>query len=132
MFNRSDAAACVVIPGQESDVVFQPGNLPRTGGEFRVEIGQTTDDFGDFDAFRVLNQSCKVQCPNPTEGLEGCLQAATAGGCCLEREVGGEPPVCNQLVIRPRSRVNQFSGEFIIQYEPQGMSPINITVRFSK
>lgn len=135
MFNKSDTSACVVIPAKESDdgdVVFQPGpSLPlRTGGEYRVEMGRNVDLFGD--AFSVINQSCKVGCPDPPALFEGCSRdPPTAGRCCLEQEANGE--LCNQLVFKPGVRTG-LGGEFVIQYVPEGLSepPINITVQFSK
>lgn len=142
MFNRSDLSACVVIQPQESDsrdVVFQPGiqpNLPRYGGQYRVEMSQTVAQFGQ-DAFMILNETCKVRCPDPTGSFESCVpgQSATAGQCCLEQpEPNEERPLCDLLVFQPRVRMTGLSGDIIIQYLPLGMSeqPVNITMTFSK
>lgn len=132
VFNNSEQSLCVVIPGDDSDVVIQPGVelvVPRTGGEFRVEIGGDADQFGG--AFRVITQSCKVQSPS---ALAETNDTSTSGCCFEPRGSNGEPPDCDQLVFKPGAMgiERRVSGEFPIQYVPRGMQPISATVRFSK
>lgn len=118
------------------DVVFQPGVQPGRG-VFRVEVGGDADGFGDV--FSVTTQSCKVQCPDPPDpdNLVGCggREAIAGSGCCQPPESISQPPLCDLLVFKPGVHVGtSTSGEFVIQYVPEGMpeQPINITVRFSK
>ena len=139
VFNNSNQLSlCVVIPDDNRDVVIQPGSelgVPRTGGEFRVEVGGGEDQFED--AFSVTTRSCKVQCPVPLGNFSTCSPASS--GCCFEPSGNnGTRPDCDQLVFKPvlvGTRSNDtVNRESLIQYVPQGMSesPVNVTLRLSK
>jgi hypothetical protein len=119
--NSTQRSLCVVIPIDSADgvtQVIQPGlqlGLPsRINGTYRVEVTEGVPIL----AFSISSRTC--QCESD----------------CSERGSDGELLTCDLLVLQSGLlSVGGFtSGEFLIQYLPQGMldQPINITFRFSK